>query len=584
MMTKKVETPHFPSKSVPDTPRLSHPLPALPADPSYRHGTARHAHTFLGAHEGEGTVVFQVWAPQAIQVSVQGIADDWSSGVPMICTDLPGVWQATLPSDGVPDGTLYKYRILPQEGNAILTPDPYGRAMEAPPNDATVFRRTAAFPWRDDGWMHRRATVARSGKPQPLNIYEVRLGAWKPHRDDVPLSYHELADELTPYVKQMGYTHVLLAPLTEPTAAGLFAPSARYGSPDDLRTLVDILHGAGVGVLTAWSPTVTDLTHGEVRSYLLSNLHYWIEEFHLDGLRILPPDGADAAAWCALTLPLEDEHPDIILITPPSPATDAARAAGARCPLPCHTAWTKATLDYAREDPLFRKHKHDALMAQSRVAQDAFGVLPIDSLSVGHPYRSFLDCMPGDYWQKFAGARLFAAWVMTHPGGKLWHMGCEIGAFSSKDPGKPMEWYLLDFDAHARLQHYFAALHRLYLSLPPLWDVDTAHPDNAMIPLESDAEAGILAYRRVAADGREVIAVLNFTPVVHEQHPLPVPTAGRYREIFNSDNSAYGGSDVVNSRPLTAVPDGTTGRPTLTLRVPPLGCSLWVIDDAPTDA
>ncbi len=583
MMTETVETPIFPPISAPESPRHPRDLPNETADTSYRNGAARHAYTYLGAHvEGE-LVVFRIWAPQAIHVSILGLDNDWTLGVPMVHADLYGVWQAMLPAHRVPDGTLYKYRIVPREGDVILTPDPYGRAMERPPADATVFHRDTAFAWHDAGWMHRRAAAARAGRPQPLNIYEVRLGAWKPHREDLPLSYHELADELAPYVKQMGFTHVLLFPVTEAVVTGLYAPSARYGTPDALHTLVDILHGAGVGVLIEWSPTVTDWRPGEVRSHLLSNLHYWMEEFHLDGLRISPPDGTDTAAWRDLAHRLADEHPDVLLLTPDIYPDDTAHRSGTVAEFfhPCSDGWTRATLDFAAEDPFFRKHKHGKLLAHSHPADDARGILSMAHDAVGHPYRSFLDHMSGDYWQKFAGARLFAAWMMTHPGGKLWSMGCEIGQFSSKDQAKSMEWYLLDFDAHARLQHYFATLNQLYLSLPPLWDIDPACPAGAMTWLLNDTESGILAYRRTAADGREVIVVLNVTPVVREQYALPVPAQGQYREIFNSDNLAFGGSDVINPLPLISVAAKDPDLPMLIMRIPPLGCSLWEAVDPP---
>lgn len=581
MMTEKVETPHFPPISAPTTPRPACDLSNQPNALSFRQGTARHAHDYLGAHAEGDLVVFRLWAPQAMQVSVVGPQEDWSSGVPMTPAEPDGVWQAALPAHRVPDGSLYKYRILCRNGETTLIPDPYGRAMEPPPGDASVWIREAPFVWHDDGWMRSRAARAAEGRSYPLSIYEVRFGAWKPHRDVVPLSYHELADELTPYVKQMGYTHVLLFSLTEPTDTGRYAPSARYGTPDEFRLLVDILHGAGVGVLAEWSPPAVDVTLGEARSHLLSNLHYWVEEFHLDGLRLPPQagDGDSFSVWQEAMELLLCEHPDVLMITPeasPVGSSDGGEATPrAASPLPCLYGWAKATLAYALEDPLFRKHKHAALLANSRPASDAFGILPMAHDTVGHPHRSFLDHMNGDYWQKFAGARLFAAWMMTHPGGKLWSMGCEIGQFTSKDQAKSMEWYLLDFDAHARLQRYFADLHQIYRAHPALWDIDPTHPDGAMCRLVNNVEESILAYRRVSKDGREVIVALNFTPVVRESYRLPVSAAGSYREIFNSDDLAYGGSDVLNPQPLTAIPDADTGVPTLILRLPPLGCSLW---------
>ncbi len=596
MMTESVETPHFPSLSATDVPRLCHDLD----DPSFRNGTARHAWAYLGAHAEGEQVIFRLWAPHAIHVSIMGIDGDWSLGVPMVHAPMNGVWQATLPACRVPAGTIYKYRIVPRQGDALLTADPYGRAMELPPANATVFDPEVPFLWHDDGWMHRRLTRATEGGASPLNIYELHPAVWHCHNDGTPLSYHELADELAPYLKQMGFTHVLLCAITEPAFNALYAPTARYGTPDDLRTFVDILHGAGVGVLFDWAPVGISATRGEAHAFLLSNATYWVESFHADGLCLNPavfeaeplsiaiinPDVCDdpyqcedcasneactrRPPWGDIARRVRKEHPDVLFIAPPT--TTALKGDFSHL---WHTAWVADTLEYAREDPIFRKHKHKRLIAHAAPATEMACVLPLSRSEVGHPLRSFLDHMPGDYWQKFAGARVFAAWVMTHPGAKLWSMGCEIGQFSSRDEGKPMEWYLLDFDAHARLQHYYAALNRLYLSLPPLWDIDPCDPAASFTWLVADnAEESILSFTRRAANGREVVVILNFTPVAREGYAMPMPAEGTYREIFNSDNLAYGGSDVINPRPLTAVVNEEIGRPTLTLRIPPLGCAI----------
>ncbi len=620
-------------------------------------GNARHAWTYLGPHvecdptvgEGEERVVFRVWAPHARSVSLVGSFTDWAYGTPMARVTDNGIYLLSLPGDKVPDGGLYRYRIEAADGQVYVRSDPYGRAMECPPATATRFFRETPFSWHDSGWLAQRKARAADGRRYPFNIYEVHAGSWKFREDGTPLSYRELADELAPYVKQMGYTHVELMPVMEHPfggswgyqICGYFAPTARYGDPDDFRAFVDTMHSAGIGVILDWVPAhfprdahglfrfdgeplyeyadptrqenkgwgtcCFDVGRNEVISFLISNAYYWIEEFHADGLRVDAvssmlylnydrPDGQwhpnrfgdfrnlEAIDFFRrLNMSLRDDHPDVLTIAEESTIwshiTDFSEN-GLGFSYKWNMGWMNDTLRYVKEDPLFRKHNHGLITHTPSYAFDEHYVLPISHDEVVHLKRSFLDKMPGDYWQKFAGARAFAAWMMTHPGAKLWFMGCEIGQFAEWSEERELDWFLLEYDAHARLQHYFAALNNFYLATPALWDEDPDRPHTAFEWLEAyNAEESIVVFRRraragAAGEGTDIVVALNFTPVARADHEINVPLPGRYREIFNSDDLAYGGSDLLNREEMEAYPVAGNFLHKVRLHIPPMGCTI----------
>ncbi|MBE6558648.1 MAG: 1,4-alpha-glucan branching protein GlgB [Ruminococcaceae bacterium] len=609
----------------------------------FHQGTARHAFDYLGAHEEGDRVVFRVWAPHALGVSVVGsFCNDWQIGLPMKRLNDQGLWMLSVPSDTVPDGALYKYRILSPGGEIRLKADPYGRYMETPPATATVFIRETDFEWHDGGWLNQRAMRAASAQRYPFNIYELHAGSWKHNENGKPLTYRQLADELAPYLKQMGFTHVELMPVMEHPfdgswgyqICGYYAPTSRYGTPEDFAAFVDILHGAGIGVILDWVPAhfpkdahglyrfdgaplyeyddptrqenrgwgtcCFDVGRREVKSFLISNAYYWVEKFHVDGLRVdavasmlyLDYD-RDHGQWHPniygdrgnleaisffqhLNHSLREDHPDVLTIAEEStmwPNVTSFDEYGLGFSYKWNMGWMNDTLRYVKEDPLFRKHNHGLITHIPSYAYDENYVLPISHDEVVHLKKSYLDKMPGDYWQKFAGARVFAAWMMTHPGAKLWFMGAEIGQFAEWSESRQLDWFLLEYDYHAMLQHYFAALNNFYLSTPALWDEDPEDPASGFVWSDNALwEESMLVFRRVAKDGREVSVILNFTPVAREHFPVSVPFAGDYMELFNSDAKEFGGSGVVNTGTLTA---STTGEQhTLPLRIPPLGCSI----------
>ena len=615
----------------------------------FHEGTARHAYTYLGAHaeadeNGVEQVVFRVWAPHAASVSVVGSFTDWDTGCPMTRATGNGIFMLTLPGDKVPDGSVYKYRVTASDGRVLLHADPYGRAMECPPDTATRFHRTKPFGWHDGGWIRQRKKRAADSRKYPMNIYEVHVGSWKYGHDGKPLSYRELADELAPYLKQMGFTHVELLPVMEHPfggswgyqVCGYYAPTARYGDPDDFRAFVDIMHNAGIGVILDWVPAhfpkdahglyrfdgqplyeyedptrqenrgwgtcCFDVGRPEVISFLVSNAYYWVEEFHADGLRVdavasmlyLNYDRRDGewhpnrngsyenleavAFFRQLNESLREDHPDVMTIAEEStmwPHITDFSENGLGFSYKWNMGWMNDTLRYVKEDPIFRKHSHGLLTHIPSYAFIENYVLPISHDEVVHLKKSFLDKMPGDYWQKFAGARVFAAWMMTLPGAKLWFMGCEIGQFAEWSEERQLDWYLLDYEFHWKLQHYFAALNNLYLTTPALWDEYTDTPEKSFEWLEAyNADQSIIAFRRVSREGRDVTVILNFTPVAHVDHNINVPLPGTYREIFNSDDPQYGGSGILNTGDMEAFPVEGNFLHRVRINVPPMGVTV----------
>ncbi len=598
------------------------PLAAMPDDLApflFHQGTNYHAGDYLGAHRTQSGVIFRTWAPNARAVSIVGETIGWDIGVPMSRLNDAGIWES--PALDLPDGMAYKFRIISADGRVLYKADPYGRATEVPP--ATASRLfTSHYTWRDEGWLsHRAATMSQETfRAQPLNIYELHPLSWMHHEDGTPLSYTELARELVPYVKQMGYTHIELMPIMEHPFEGswgyqvccYFAPTARLGSPDDFRAFIDAIHEAGIGVILDWVPAhfpkdahglyefdgqplyeyqgydrmehagwgtrCFDVGRQEVQSFLISNALYWVEEFHADGLRVdavasmlyldydrLPGQwvpniygdnrNLEAIAFFQkLNGYLHTVHPDVLTIAEESGDFGGVTAPeGLGFSLKWNMGWMNDTLSYAETDPIYRKYDHNKTTFSLTYAFSEQYVLPISHDEVVHGKKSFLNRMPGDYWQKFAGARVFYAWQMTHPGKKLTFMGNEIGQFREWDHNGQIEWFLLTYDLHSAMQRYFAALNHFYLEHPALYEQDDTWSGFQWIDPDNRDES-ILSFRRIARNGEEVIVVLNFTPVERRGQYIGVPLPGRYEEIFNSDASEFGGSNLCRHAPIESEP------------------------------
>ncbi len=586
--------------------------------PYYFHqGSSERAYDYLGAHRAGGQTVFRVWAPNADAVSVCGDFNAWTpDSHPMKRVTQGGIWELALPVELIPEGTLYKYCIQNGE-QQLFKADPYGFSMQKPPETATVFRDIEGYRWRDGGWMKYRSTrfVRERLMEQPINIYEVHLGSWRLHEDSTPLSYAELAVELASYVKQMGYTHIELMPVSEYPfdgswgyqVCGYYAPTSRFGDPKDFMAFVDSMHEAGIGVILDWVPAhfpkdahglyefdgqplyeyqgadrmehkswgtrCFDVGREEVQSFLISNAVFWLEKYHIDGLRVdavasmlyLDYDrrpgewipniygenkNLEAIAFFRkLNSCLAEKYPDVMTIAEESTAwanVTGFENNGLGFSLKWNMGWMNDTLSYAQEDPLWRCDHHNQMTFSIAYAFSERFVLPISHDEVVHGKKSFLDRMPGDYDMKFAGARVFMAYMMTHPGKKLMFMSSELGQFREWDYAGQVEWFLLDYEKHAKLQYYNAKLNRFYLEHPELWQRDQYWMDGFEWIDADNREQSILSYRRKDAKGNELIVLLNLLPQKREDYLVAVPYAGIYEEVFNSDAEEFGGEGNLN--------------------------------------
>jgi 1,4-alpha-glucan branching enzyme len=587
--------------------------------------------------EVEG-VRFMVHAPAARSVSVVGEFNDWDGRRHPMQSSYEGNWRLFIP--GLKPGALYKYELKGPDGRKLpLKADPFGQFQEQPPGNASIVCAPDTYEWRDERWLRARREAGYRNN-QPLAIYELHAGSWR-RRDGRPLSYRELADELVPYLLDAGFTHVEFMPLTEhpfeaswgyqPT--GLFAACSRFGPPDDLRYLVDCLHGAGIGVIMDWVPGhfpadphglgrfdgtplfehhdprrgwhpdwdthVYDFGSPWVKDFLVSSAMFWIEQFHVDGLRV------DAVAsmlyldysrqpgqWLPnmfggnqnleaidfikrLNEVVHAEHPGSLTIAEEStawpgvsrPTYDGGLGFGFKW----NMGWMHDTLAYMARDPIHRRHHHGDLTFGLIYAWDENFLLPLSHDEVVHGKGSLLDKMPGDPWQKLANLRLYLAFMYAHPGKKLLFMGAELAQPGEWNHDAELDWSLLDKPAHRGMHGLVSDLNRVYRANPALWQADHT-PDGFEWIDYSDADHGVLAFlRHDAARDRHLLCVCNFTPTVHYDYRLGVPRSGAYREILNTDSELYGGSNVGNQGHVAVTATPSHGRnQSLVLTLPPL--------------
>ncbi len=605
----------------------------------FHQGTNYYAQEYLGAHRTGGQMIFRVWAPGASSVFVIGDFNGWQEDTPMIRVTEGGVWEASMPENSVPAGCKYKFRVVSAAGTHDKA-DPYAQATECPPATASVIAKPDGYSWRDGSWMQYRRRAMKNFYSQPINIYELQIASWKRHEDGSYYSYSEIAPDIASYVKQMGYTHIELMPVMEYPFDGswgyqvcsYFAPSARFGTPADFMGFIDTMHEAGVGVILDWVPAHFpkdehglyefdgsrlyeyqgddrvehdgwgtrrfDVGRNEVESFLVSSAMFWLEHYHVDGLRVdavasmiyldydkrpgewIPNVYGDnrcleaIAFFRKLNSCIKEKHPDVLMIAEESTAwanVTTFDGGGLGFDMKWNMGWMNDTLSYAQTDPVYRKYHHDKLTFSLTYAFSEKFVLPISHDEVVHGKKSFLDKMSGDYWQKFASARAFLAYMMTHPGKKLLFMGCEFGQFREWDYASGIEWFMLDYESHAKLQRYTAELNHFYLENPPLWECDDSWDGFQWIDADN-RDQSIVSYRRIDRAGKELIVLINFTPVVREKFLLGVPYSGVYEEIFNSDAVDFGGSGVCNPDALKTTGKAWNGCPdSLHLEVPPLG-------------
>ena len=599
----------------------------------------------LGAHvrevAGVRGVHFGVWAPNAKRVSVVGNFNFWDGRVhPMRHRGESGIWEIFLP--GLDEGEVYKFEILGRfEGYLGLKADPYGFAGEVRPKNASVVRTIDGYQWKDRAWMESRAL--RDWLHSPMTIYELHAGSWRRKAEEGNrwLTYRELAEELIPYVKRVGFTHIELLPIMEHPldaswgyqTAGYFAVTSRYGTPADFMYFVDRCHQEDIGVILDWTPAhfprdahglgFFDGTHlyehadprrgahpdwgtlvfnygrNEVQNFLLSNALFWLDKYHLDGLRVdavasmlyldysrkpgewIPnPFGGrenlEAIAFLKhLNEVLHSRHPGALMIAEESTSWPAVSrptyVGGLGFDLKWNMGWMNDTLRYFALDPLYRQYHHNELTFSMIYAFQENFVLPLSHDEVVHGKRTLLEKMPGDDWQKFANVRLLLGYMYSHPGKKLLFMGSELAQRAEFWEESSVEWSLEQSPPHHGIQRLLADLNRLHATERALFEVDFEWAGFEWIDA-NDAAASILTFIRHARSAENfIVSVCNFTPVLRQDYRVGVPSAGYYREILNTDSAYYEGSDAGNAGGVNAEPIPWNGRPwSLKLRVPPL--------------
>ena len=608
----------------------------------FAEGTHRRLWTKLGAHPrtvaGVDGVSFAVWAPNARRVSVVGDFCRWDGRLlPMRLLGASGVWELFVPD--VQPGALYKFEILTREGQLRLKTDPFAAAMEHPPASASrVVRSTHA--WQDGAWMRLRPK--REHAREPMLIYEVHLGSWArvPEEGDRFLSYREIAPALVEHVQRLGFTHIELMPVMEHPfygswgyqVSGYFAPTARYGTPDDFRFLVDHCHQHGIGVILDWVPAhfpkddfalrrfdgtalyehedprqgehpdwgtlIFNYGRTEVRNFLIANALYWLEEFHCDGLRVdavasmlyldysreqgewVPnPFGGrenlDALNFLRqLTDSITHDQPGCFTVAEESTAwpgvTRPTSEGGLGFTFKWNMGWMHDTLSYFALDPIYRSHHHDQLTFAMMYEYSERFIMPVSHDEVVHLKRSLIDKMPGDLWQKFANLRLLLAYQFTRPGKSLLFMGTEIAPWSEWSHDRSLDWHLAGDPIRSELQQFTADLGHLYLRTPALWR-DDDRPEGFRWIVVDDRQNSVLAFER-RAEGEHVVVALNFTPVPREFYRMGAPEPGAYVKLLSTDERRYGGSEWETPERVETEPSPSHGYPqSMVLRIPPLG-------------
>jgi 1,4-alpha-glucan branching enzyme len=600
----------------------------------------------LGAHvqdyeSGVTGTSFAVWAPNAVGVRVAGDFNDWDGRAhPMRQLGTSGVWELFLPDVG--EGTRYKFKILTGDGTWVEKADPLAFATEVPPQTSSVVTRSS-YTWGDDDWMRQRA--GRQAVTEPMSVYEVHLGSWRKRSGGEPLSYSELADQLTEYVLDLGFTHVELLPVMEHPYGGswgyqvtsYFAPTARFGSPDGLRHLVDRLHQAGIGVIVDWVPAhfpkdefalarfdgqplyehpdpgkgehpdwgtyVFDFGRNEVRNFLVANALYWLEEFHVDGLRVdavasmiyldysrepgewTPNvhggrENLDAVRFLQeMNAVVYRRVPGAVTIAEESTAWDGVTRrtddGGLGFGFKWNMGWMHDSLGYVQTDPLYRQHHHGQMTFSLHYAWSENYVLPLSHDEVVHGKGSLLRKMPGDRWQQLATLRAYLAFMWAHPGKQLLFMGAEIGQEAEWAEARELDWWLLDHPEHRSLHSLVRDLNRVYRESPALWATDSL-PETFSWVDAHDARRHLFSFVRRSPDAPELACVANFAPVPHEGLRLGLPAAGAWHEVLNTDAGDYTGSGVGNLGTVQATDGEWSGQPAhADIVVPPLA-TVWL--------
>ena len=618
------------------------------ADPSdlpiylFKQGNNCEAYRYFGAHietrAGESGVVFRVWAPHATAISVVGDFNSWKPGShPMRKVDNDSVWELFIP--GMKEYDVYKYCVTTRAGDLVYKADPYAFHAETRPSNGSKVYDLSGFAWHDEAWQEaQKKTDVING---PMNIYEMHAGSWKTKGEKVPYNYSELADQLIPYIKEMGYTHVELLPVMEYPfdgswgyqVTGYFAPTSRYGTPKDFMAFVDKLHEAGIGVIMDWVPAhfpkdqfglynfdgepcyedpnpkrgehkewgtmVFDFGRSEVQSFLISSALYWLEQYHIDGLRVDAvasmlyldygrPDGQwtpnihggrenlEAVEFLRkLNTMAFEVDPNVLMIAEESTAwplvTKPADVGGLGFNLKWNMGWMNDMCHYLKLDPWFRQDHHRDLTFSMMYAFSENYVLPISHDEVVHMKGSVVGKMPGDYENQLRCTRGFYAYLLAHPGKKLLFMGPEIGQWHEWDSNGQLDWYLLEHEENQQLHAFFKAANAFYKAESALWDIDFDWQGFEWL-VPDDNHNNVVVFLRRDQAGNELLCAVNFSPNDYENYRVGVPPRKRYVPAFTTDAPEFGGSGLADTKPLTVKGTPSHGKEqSVTLRLPAFG-------------
>lgn len=588
---------------------------ARPALEVFHTGDSVRAYDFLGAHlvnrNDKNGVVFRVWAPTARSVSVAGDFNNWNNEANYMYNIGYGVWEVFV--EGVKKFCTYKYCIESEYGDRLMKADPYAFHAQTRPGQASVVYDIESYSWNDSEWFNKRKENNISSSP--MNIYEIHAGSWRKYPDGNFFNYQKLADELIPYLKEMHYTHVQLMPIMEYPydgswgfqTTGYYAPTSRYGTPSDFMAFVDKLHGEGIGVILDWVPSnfptddfglarfdgsplyesndpktskrdswgtcLFNYARFEVTSFLVSCAMFWLDKYHIDGLRIgalssmLYLDyGKSEGEWepnkfggkenldavdfvKRLNTAVHMYHPDVMMFAEENTSwpklTHKIEDGGLGFDFKWNMSWMNDMLHYMSLNSMWRPFNHDSLTFSFYYAFSEKFLLPISHDEVSHGKGSLIKQMPGKYDEQFAGVRAFITYMYAHPGKKLVFMGTEIGQFDEWNHEEAIQWDLLEFEKHKKLRTFFKELNKFYLDCKPLYELDTVWKGFDWIH-HDDYTNSVIAFKRTDKNGDEIVSVCNFQPIRRDEYCIGVPKYGLYDEVFNSDEERFGGSGVVN--------------------------------------
>jgi 1,4-alpha-glucan branching enzyme len=601
----------------------------------FHEGNLFESHELLGAHiiklEQKKFTKFSVWAPNALEVRIVGDFNGWKGeGYSLHKVNDEGIWMITIEQNL--EGELYKYEIMTAAGERILKSDPYAFYSELRPNTASIVYSLDGFQWEDEPWSKRK--LERNILQDPIAIYEIHLGSWKRKKDGSLLTYRELADELIPYVLELGFTHLEMLPIIEHPldtswgyqGTGYFSPTSRYGTPHDLMYFINECHKNGLGVILDWVPGhFCKDAHGlyrfdgsylyeyphvnerenpvwgtanfhlgkkEVQSFLISSTIYWLQYYHIDGFRLdavanliywpnqegKVENGDGIEFLKKLNKVLFSYDPTVLMMAEDSTdwpqVTSPVECGGLGFNYKWNMGWMNDVLNYMETPPSFRSNVHQKMTFSLLYAFNENFILPFSHDEVVHGKKSLLDKMPGDYWQKFAQLRLLLGYMIGHPGKKLLFMGFELGHFSEWKDKEQLDWHLLEYDMHQKINGYVKELLKIYKKSRPLFELDHDVKGFEWIDVHN-AQQSIFSFIRRAKNGDLLVFVCNFTAIVYHDYMVGVPQEGSYREILNSDAENFGGSGVMNKKVIETMNNGFHGKPySIRMSIPPFGVSI----------